>query len=166
MSALEFTAVYERHVDDVFGYLALRAGSRHAAEDLTQETFERALRGWRTFDPALGLAKGWLLAIARNVYVDSRRRSSARPAVEIHDGIGEEQGEVDPPAVPGVDAAMAAALRKVGRREREALALRFGGDLRMAQVADALGVSHANAQQIVSRALRRLRSILDRREAE
>ena len=59
------------------------------------------------------------------------------------------------------DPQLAAALQRLERREREAIALRFGGDLRNAEIAELLGVSVANAQQILSRALRRLGRILD-----
>ena len=56
---------------------------------------------------------------------------------------------------------VAAALARLKRREREALALRFGGDLRTAEVAQVLDISVANAQQILSRELRRLRELME-----
>ena len=72
-------AAYDEHVWDVYGYLAYRLGSRADAEDLTQQTFERALRRWSTFDARRGSMRTWLLAIAHNVLIDHfRRRRSAR----------------------------------------------------------------------------------------
>ena len=56
---------------------------------------------------------------------------------------------------------MAAAVRRLGSREREVLALRFGGDLRGPEIAELLEISVANAQQILSRALRKMRRILE-----
>ena len=52
-------------------------------------------------------------------------------------------------------------FEELRRREREAVALRFGGDLRTAEVAEVMGVSVANAQQILSRALRRMRELME-----
>ena len=53
------------------------------------------------------------------------------------------------------------ALDRLDEREREILALRYGADLSGAQIAELLGLSLANVQQIASRALRRLRELLE-----
>lgn len=57
------------------------------------------------------------------------------------------------------------ALACLDEREREVLALRYGGDLTGAEVAAVLGLSVANVQQISSRSLRRLRTLLQAAEA-
>ncbi len=56
---------------------------------------------------------------------------------------------------------LAAALAQLGDRDREVLALRFGGDLTGSEIADLLGLSLANVQQITSRSLRKLREALE-----
>ena len=71
---LDFARVYEDAVWRVYGFLAYRVGDRDVAEDLTQTTFERALRAWGRFDPRRGSEATWLLAIARNVLIDHLRR--------------------------------------------------------------------------------------------
>lgn len=147
---MSLSDAYEQHIDHVYGYLAYRARSARAAEELAEVTFERARAGWGTFDPARGSPRTWLLAIARNAYIDWRRRGGGKGADEAAMRGG---GAPDPQ--------LAAALQRLERREREAIALRFGGDLRNAEIAELLGVSVANAQQILSRALRRLGRILD-----
>ena len=76
---VDFTTAYETHIWHVYGFLAYRTRSRADAEDLTQETFERALKAWSRFDPARADLRTWLLVIARNTYIDSRRRAAARP---------------------------------------------------------------------------------------
>ena len=159
---MKFTDAYEEQFWNVYGFHGYRLRSPAETEDLTQETFERALKAWHRFDPARGELRTWLLAIARNVYIDHRRRQQARPrtvAVEADDP------RLDPAAPPEagivLDPEVAEALKRLSRREREAIALRFGGDLPVKDIAEVLGVSVANAQQILSRALRRLRSILE-----
>lgn len=157
---MDSSAVQEQYVDDVYGYLAYRAGSREAAEDLTQQTLERALRGWGSFDPGRGHARTWVLAIARSVYIDSRRlgMSGSRSSGKVRESLVNESDLV---GAVGPDPQITAALRRLELRERETIALRFGADLRVAEIAEVLGVSISNAQQILSRALRRLHSILD-----
>src|SRR5437588_3762706 len=70
----DFGRVYEENVWRVYGFLAYRLRDRHTAEDLTQATFERALRAWSRFDPRRAEESTWLLAIARNLLIDHHRR--------------------------------------------------------------------------------------------
>jgi len=158
----DFIATYEKYVWDIYGFLAYRTRSREEAEDLTQETFERALKAWSRFDPTRNDAKPWLLVIARNAYIDSRRRERSRPSTVAADGDSEQAREDRALALTGgPEPEVAEALAGLKRREREALALRFGGDLKTAEVAEVLDISVANAQQILSRALRRMRELMD-----
>ena len=153
-----FTRACEDHVWDVYGYLAYRARSAEEAEDLTQETFERALGARSRFDPRKGELRTWLLAMARDVYVNSRRRGAAIPAgrpegLDLISGPRSEQRL-------GPDPELASALRKLKRPERDAIALCFGAELSIPDVAEVTGTSVADAQQILSRSLRRLRALL------
>ncbi len=154
----EFTRVYEAHLWQVYGFLAYRVRERDTAEDLTQATFERALRAWPRFDPRKASERTWLLVIARNLLIDYQRRD--RP---------ELPGEIDERRLPQVSgpeeqfterADLHAALQQLSERERELIALRFGADLTGAEIARLTGLSLANVQQILSRALRRLRALL------
>src|SRR3982751_949764 len=78
---MTFAQAAETHLDDVFGYLAWFTGDRYVAEDLTGETFERALRLWHRFDPARGSARTWLCQVARTLALDPfrSRHRRARP---------------------------------------------------------------------------------------
>jgi len=155
-----FSDVVQDHLDDVYAFLAYRIGSRADAEDLTQATFERAYRAWGRYDPERASIRTWLLAIARNLLIDHRR--SAR-------GHRDQSLEQDDPALGavedapdlGLDAKLELALGMLGSREREIIALRFGGDLTGPEIALLTGLSLANVQQIMSRALRRLREELE-----
>jgi RNA polymerase sigma factor (sigma-70 family) len=159
-SAQAFLRAYEDHVGDVYGFFAVRAGSRRDAEDLTQLTFERAWRAWARYDEQRASVQTWLLVIARNAYVDHRRRDRTQYELELHEEEVAESGQAvqqDPQTRLGPTPELAAAVGRLREREREVLALRFGGDLQTAEIAEMLGISVANAQQILSRAVRKLR---------
>jgi RNA polymerase sigma factor (sigma-70 family) len=155
----DFARVYSEHVWPIYGFLAYRVGDRHLAEDLTQATFERALRAWTRFDPRRSSERTWLLSIARNLLIDHRRRDHHRRT--------EELDESNAPSVPGPDRSdnsspgLTDALARLTERDREVLALRYGADLTGPEIADLLGLSLANVQQISSRALRKLRKLLE-----
>jgi RNA polymerase sigma factor (sigma-70 family) len=160
--------VYDDHIWDVYGFFGYRLRSREPAEDLTQATFERALRAWDRFDPERASAKTWLLAIARNVLVDHYRAQEARQERPLpdpdHSGAGFGTVEPDERGL-GPTPELAQALDHLGEREREVIALRFGGDLTGAQIAELTELSLSNVQQILSRTLRQLRDVLESAEA-
>jgi RNA polymerase sigma factor (sigma-70 family) len=159
----ELSDVYDDHVWDVFGFLAYRLGSRAEAEDLTQATFERAVRAWGGFDPARASPKTWLLSIARNLLIDHYRadKSSRQSSLdEFADDDVRLPSEMGPESDLGLSPELADALSTLGERERLLLALRFGGEMTGPEIAEMLDLSLANVQQILSRSLRRLRQHL------
>jgi RNA polymerase sigma-70 factor, ECF subfamily len=160
---LDFGETYEEELPRVYGYVAYQVMHPEEAEDLTQQTFERALAHWDEFDDRRATVTTWLLAIARNLIVDHYRARSRRPPTTTIEEVPEAQLEAsrdsDPPL--GIGAELETALAGLGERERELIALRYGADLSGPQIATLTGLSVANVQQILSRSLRRLRSELE-----
>ena len=78
-----FERLYAEHAQALFGFLSYRTGDRVLAEDLLADTFERALRARRRFDPRKASEKTWLYAIALNCLRDhARRRGTEGRALE------------------------------------------------------------------------------------
>lgn len=155
----DFAHVYREHVWRIYGFVAYRIRDRELAEDLTQATFERALRSWSRFDPRRGSERTWLITIARNLLIDQYRRDRSNRLEPIDERVL--------PAVTGPEDRLTAspelieALTQLSERDREVLALRFGGDLTGPEISTMLGLSLANVQQILSRSLRKLRALLE-----
>jgi RNA polymerase sigma factor (sigma-70 family) len=155
----DFARAYEKHVWRVYGFLAYRLRDREAAEDLTQATFERALRAWGRFDPRRASESTWLIAIARNLLIDHHRRDHSSRFEQIDERVA--------PTVSGPEERFATspelieALAELSERDREVVALRFGGDLTGPEIASVLDLTLANVQQILSRSLRKLRVRLE-----
>ena len=153
----DFGRVYEDHVWRVYGFLAYRVRDRDLAEDLTQATFERALRAWSRFDPRRGSERTWLLAIARNAMIDHHRRHHREQL---------DATEFLTATVPGPEervgafSELAGALAALSDRDRDVLALRFGAELTGPEIAKLMDLTLANVQQIISRSLRKLRTLL------
>src|SRR5687767_13791874 len=85
---------YDDHVADVHGFLGYRLANPSDVDDLTQLTFERALRAWPRYDPARAPVKTWLLAIARNLVIDHYRSAKN----QRHDPL---PGDEALPGLPG-----------------------------------------------------------------
>ena len=73
-----FAEVAAQELDAVYRYLVYLTGDRAAAEDLAAETFEKAFRSWRRFDPRRAAPRTWLCKIARGVAVDWFRAERRR----------------------------------------------------------------------------------------
>src|SRR2546423_10913379 len=73
---VDFERLYAEHAAPLYAFLAYRTGDRTQAEDLLADTFERALRARRRFDPRKGSEKRWLYAIALNLVRDAARRGT------------------------------------------------------------------------------------------
>ena len=83
--------------------------------------------------------------------------------------MGENPDELSQSVAPapdlGISPELAQALATLRPREREVIALRFGGDLTGPEIASVLDLSLANVQQLLSRSLRKLRDTLDPADA-
>ncbi|MEY2513734.1 MAG: hypothetical protein QOJ89_1092 [bacterium] len=139
----------------VYAYVAYRIGAGAEAEDVTSETFARALRYRDSYDAAKGTPISWLIGIARRCIDESLRQP--RPTG-------------DPPELPcsrdlAADAAerltIMAAFDVLGERDRELLALRYGADLSARQIARTLDLTTNAVDVALHRARSRLRIALD-----
>jgi RNA polymerase sigma-70 factor (ECF subfamily) len=151
-----FSAVAESELDSVHRYLLFLTGNRSVAEDLTGETFEKAFRMWRRFDPRRGTPRAWLCRIARNAALDHFRTEERRRRRE--DRYARELPESEETAIgPG---ALEAALAKLSPSEREVVALRVLLELDGPTAARVLGISATACSTRLSRALKRLEELM------
>jgi RNA polymerase sigma factor (sigma-70 family) len=156
-SEMTFAQAAETHLDDVYGYLAWFTGDRGAADDLTGETFERALRLWHRFDPRRGSARTWLCQVARTVALDHFRSEKRRVRREE---LAATPERVDERFAEGLSADLESALRVLTAGEREVVALRVVLDLDATTTAHILGISPTNCTTRLNRALKKLEEAL------
>jgi RNA polymerase sigma-70 factor, ECF subfamily len=135
----------------VYAYVAYRVGDGPDAEDLTSETFERALRYRKSYDPKKGEPVAWLLGIAKRC-IDGRG-----PVIEL---ASEHADEPVPSNLEEDTVRRLTVARAVGvldERDRELIALRYGADLTARQIAELLGARTNAIEVALHRALGRLR---------
>ena len=138
----------------VYAYAAYRLGDGPDAEDVTSETFERALRYRKSYDPRKGEPVAWLLGIAKRV-VDGGW-STVEYATEDIDSAAPTDLEDETIRRLTVSRAVGA----LDERDRELIALRYGADLTARQIAELLGARTNAFEVALHRALGRLRGIL------
>jgi RNA polymerase sigma-70 factor (ECF subfamily) len=151
-----FAAAAEEHLDDVHGYLLYLTGDRSAAEELTADTFERALRFWPRFDPARGSVRTWLCQIARSTALDHFRAEERRRRREGLYAVREPQEGEETFFAAGLSPVLAGALASLSAGEREVIALRVLLGLDGASAGRLLGISATACSTRLSRALTKL----------
>lgn len=155
-----FAAIAERHLDDVLAYLVYLTADHTLAEDLTVDTFERALRRWRRFDPRRGSARTWLCQLARSAALDHFRSEARRLRREDRYAVRELR-EVHPPSFgEGLSPELEHAVGALSRAEREVVALRVVLELDGETAAKVLGISQSACSTRLSRALQKLEGMV------
>jgi len=158
---LDIAKAYDEHVWQVYAYFAYRVGVRAEAEDLTQTTFERAVRSAHRYDPDRASVLTWLMTIAHNLLVDHYRRDRSRNQMDVEAEDDPRWGTVPLDPDLGMDPDLSAALATLTPRDREIVGLSYGADLSGPEIAELTGLSLANVQQVLSRSLRRMRQHLE-----
>ena len=157
----QFERLYEDHAQRLFGFLVYRSGNRALAEDLLADTFERALRGRRGFDRRKASEKTWLYTIALNCLRDHGRRQAAETrALEKEQALQTADGSVSSLDGIGRHDDLYRALGTLSGEERQAIALRFGADLTVPEIATLTKEPLTTVEGRVYRALRKLREEL------
>src|SRR5918994_6131908 len=108
----ELAELYEEHVWGVYGFFGYRVPSRADAEDLTQFTFERAMRAWGRFDPDRASARTWLMSIANNLLIDHYRRDRTTRQEPLEDHRSRRELITEDPD-SGLSPELAAALEEL-----------------------------------------------------
>jgi RNA polymerase sigma factor (sigma-70 family) len=156
--APSFAETAERHLDDVYRYVLVLTRDPSLAEDLAAETFERALRMWRRFDPTRSSARTWLCTIARSTALDHFRAEKRRRHRER--AVSEAERQIAPPEL-GLSPALERALAALSAADREVVALRIVLDLDTDAAARLLGISGTACTTRLSRALKRLEELMN-----
>jgi RNA polymerase sigma factor (sigma-70 family) len=157
----DFERLYVEEAPGLFGFLVYRTGDRALAQDLLADAFERALRARRRFDRRRGSEKTWLYAIALNVLRDHARRAAVEArTLERAGTVAEGRFDARLESLGDRDA-LGRALATLSPEEREAIALRFGAELTMPEMARALEEPLTTVEGRIYRALRKLRDQLE-----
>jgi RNA polymerase sigma-70 factor (ECF subfamily) len=160
-----FAVLYDHYVGPVYRYAYRRLGRHEDAEDVTAQTFYRALEALPAYEWR-GLPFGaWLFRIAHNLLVDRHRAGGTTLALNGRGAPGgadepaDHRGPAPDEAVIARDEADAAwaAVATLPPLQRRAVTLRFGRDLSHAEVGALIGRSEAATKQLIYRAMKTLR---------
>jgi RNA polymerase sigma-70 factor (ECF subfamily) len=158
-----FGSLYDHYSDTVYRYIYYRVGGRATAEDLTSETFLRALRRIGTFTWQGRDFGAWLVTIARNLVADHFKSSRFRLEVttgEMLDANEVERSPEDSVLESLANSALLDAVRKLNPQQQECVTLRFLQGLSVAETARVMGKNEGAIKTLQYRAVRTLARLL------
>lgn len=150
-----FGLLYDAYIEKIFNFIYHRVGSKEVAEDLTSQTFFKALKKINSFSGEYFSA--WLFRIARNTVIDHYR--TARPTENIDDFFNlsikkDLEKEVDDQKKLEE---VKEFLKTLKKEQEEVVLMRVWDGLSYKEIAEVIGKSEANCKMIFSRAVRSLR---------
>jgi RNA polymerase sigma-70 factor (ECF subfamily) len=158
-SEADFERLYRNTYRRILGTLITLLGDRTAAEDCTQDTFERAYRSWSSWRPDAPV-EAWLHRIAINAAVSDRRRYRLRQAGELVRRLGRPSQPPDPSEL-AEQSDLVRALRKLPARQAAALVLRHYHGYSNVEIAAALGVPEPTVASRLAAARKQLQANLE-----
>ena len=164
-----FGELYDRYVDLVYRYVYYRVGSAAVAEDLTSETFLRALRRLSSFTWQGRDVGAWFVTIARNLIADHYKSSRYRLELTTDDMTTVSETSPGAVAQDGPENAVLEAMqnkvlleavKKLNAEQQECIVLRFLQGLSVAETAQAMGKNDGAIKALQYRAIRSLGRLL------
>jgi RNA polymerase sigma-70 factor (ECF subfamily) len=158
-----FGLLYDHYQGSVYRFLYYRVGSVALAEDLTSETFFRALRSMSSFRWQGKDFGAWLMTIARNLTTDHYKSSRTRLESTTEDMSPHDAATEGPESAvlaSLTNEALLTALKKLPAEQQECLIMRFLQGLSIAETAQVLGRSDGAIKQLQLRGVRNLAKLM------
>ena len=162
----DFEGWYREHRPTVYRYVRFRVATRETAEDITSETFFKALRSLERYDPDRASPRTWLLRIARNAVTDYLRALKRKGS--LHVSLDRVPDLVEGASTPEERLIREERLNRIlnanntlREADQEIISLRFGGELSNPEIAEALGISNNAVAVRLHRAVKRLKDAVE-----
>ena len=157
-SEADFERLYRNSYRRILGTLITMLRDRAAAEDCTQDTFERAYKAWKSWRPDAP-AEAWLHRIAINTAINGQRRERLQEVGAMLRRIGRPVEPADPAAVVERSDVLDA-LRKLPPKQAAAIVLRHYHGYSNREIGIALGVPERTVASRLAAARARLQQLL------
>lgn len=164
MGAQPFETIVGAHHAEIYRYIRRVTSRPTEAEDLSQETFLRAYRAYRTLGPEANV-RAWLFAIAtnltRNHFRSEKRRRVALQAASLERREADPDGPEDEARFGEARVLVARTVGRLPLKQRQAFIMRKIHELDYEAIGQSLDCSAESARAHVFQALRKIRLSLD-----
>lgn len=152
-----FGLLYDYYIDPIYRFIYYKVFSREVAEDLTSDTFMKALSRLSSYNGERGRFNSWLYQIARNTVIDYVRTKKTQVSIEdIFDIPHDERTAEQLDALAGLKK-VEEYLQTLPARQREIIILRVWEEKSFQEIATILGGTESSVKMAFSRSIRELR---------
>lgn len=153
------TLVYEKYHRELYLYIYSLSRNHHIAEDLTQETFLKALL---SLPEEHGNIRAWLYMVARNLFFNFREKASRNVSLEEEMKRSDEEKDLLANMIENErKLQLYQALKKLDMKKREILLLQYFGDLSQKEIAAVLHITPENVRVLAYRAKKELKKYME-----
>jgi len=149
--------LYPKYFDEITRFARSLTHRSSSAEDVTQETFLRALRN----SPLLiemeeREARAWLYTTAKHIVIDQARREARRPQIEAEDRYEDDVTVI----------VVTSVMKELGDEDRQLINLRYFGGLDSTEIGRMMGLPPATVRTRLRAAVKRLRAEYEKGERD
>jgi RNA polymerase sigma-70 factor (ECF subfamily) len=159
-----FGQLYDNYFGKIYSYIYRKTGDRQVAEDLTADTFMKALANIKGYKYTGQPFVAWLYRIAANLVADHYR--SRRVTAPLDEGmqVAATEGDPEEAALAADDQlAMARAIQTLSPDQQDVILLRFSSGLKLKEIAEVVGKTEGAVKALMFRALGGLKGKLTER---
>lgn len=154
----EFNELYDQYVRKIFNFIYYKTHHKETAEDLTSETFMKALKNFDKFDGGRGKFSTWIYQIARNTVIDHYRAKKVNLNIDDVWDLSDDDQDI----IRDLDASkklkeVKKYLKNLASDQREIVLMRVWEGMSYREIAEALGKEEGNCRVIFSRTIKALK---------
>jgi len=152
-----FGILYEAYIKKIYDFIFYRTMHRQIAEDLTSQTFFKALKNIKKYNAEKGSFSTWLYQIARNTVIDNYRK--AKPEIDLDKAYDLSSNENMTESIDHKQSLekVEQYLSKLSPEQRELITMRLWDSLTFKEIAEITGKTEASCKMTVSRILVKMR---------
>ncbi len=154
----KFTRIYERYFRKIYDFAYYRTCCRESAEDITSQTFMRALEKADTYDSSRSSVATWLFKIASNLLIDHFRKSRRDGGVDALEELAAKEDFESEIFDRELLSQVMSYFEKLSPKKREIVILRIWQNLPYREIAEICGMSEASCKMSFYRTIEEIRA--------
>lgn len=155
-----FSRIYKEYYSKIYKYTIYRVGDPNTAEDLVSEVFEKLLLKYYTYNSQKAKLSTWLFAIANNTIINYHYKNNRQARLANLEKVESKYHLEDLLIEQEAKEILLKAITCLEERQRNIIALKFGGNLTNREIAQIMDLTETNVGTILYRSLKRLKDIL------
>lgn len=154
--------IHDLYYVPIFRYISLQVADAATAEDLTSEVFIRLLHALRDHTAPQNSIRGWLFSVASIVVKDFYRKQYRAKQTELDENLPSQLSDVDITVDKRlIQQKLQTAITQLTEEQRNVIALRFGYDMPIEEVAKTIGKTIGSVKMLQARAVVALSRLLN-----